>query len=138
MMTTANNTTMRTSNNKTMTWSGLSGSSTNLATFLVTSNNTNNLVIVGAMANNFLKFNGLSDCFIYFVDGCNINPELSGATGMYVDNEFKNPLFIPNTLKNSCLIYNSSSKFFHGFQKIDTPNNVTRKTINFHFTPVDS
>ena len=75
---------------------------------------------------------------IYFVDGCNINPELSGATGMYVDNEFKNPLFIPNTLKNSCLIYNSSSNFFHGFQKIDTPNNDTRKTINFHFTPSES
>ena len=72
---------------------------------------------------------------IYFVDGCNINPELSGATGIYKDNEFKNPLFIPNTLKNSCLIYNSSSNFFHGFQKISTPNNVTRKTINFHFTP---
>jgi len=70
--------------------------------------------------------------FIYFVDGCNINPEFSGATGMYMDNEFKNPLFIPNTLKNSCLIYNSSSNFFHGFQKIATPNNVYRKTINFH------
>ena len=76
--------------------------------------------------------------FIYFVDGCNINPEFSGATGMYMDNEFKNPLFIPNTLKNSCLIYNSTSKFYHGFQKIATPNNVYRKTINFHFAPVDS
>ena len=76
--------------------------------------------------------------FIYFVDGCNINTELSGATGMYTDNEFKNPLFIPNTLKNSCLIYNSTNKFYHGFQKINTPNNVTRKTINFHFASVDT
>ena len=83
---------------------------------------------------------GLKNTFnvIYFVDGCNINPKLSGATGIYMDNEFKNPLFIPNTLKNSCLIYNSSSNFFHGFQKISTPNNVTRKTINFHFTPGNS
>jgi len=83
---------------------------------------------------------GLKNTFnvIYFVDGCNINPKLSGATGIYMDNEFKNPLFIPNTLKNSCLIYNSSSNFFHGFQKISTPNNVTRKTINFHFYPAGS
>ena len=76
--------------------------------------------------------------FIYFIDGCDIDPKYSGATGIYMDNEFKNPIFIPNTLKNSCLIYNSSSKFFHGFEKIATPNNVTRKTINFHFTPTSS
>ena len=76
--------------------------------------------------------------FIYFIDGCNIDPKFSGATGIYLDNEFKNPLFVPNTLKNSCLIYNSSSKFFHGFQKIHTPKNTTRKTINFHFTAADS
>ncbi len=51
---------------------------------------------------------------IYFVDGLDdtIN---SGGTGIYSDNEFKDPIFIPSKIKNSMLIYNSKSQFYHGF-----------------------
>ena len=55
---------------------------------------------------------------IHFIDGNDNDVEFSGATGIYQDNEFKEKIFIPNTLKNSLLIYNSKINFFHGFQKM--------------------
>jgi hypothetical protein len=72
---------------------------------------------------------------IYFVDGNNANPSQSGGTGLYSDNNFVNPLFIPTTLKNSCLIYNSTSEFYHGFNFTKLPNNVYGKKIIFQFLP---
>lgn len=51
---------------------------------------------------------------IYFVDGAK-DPEYSGGTGIYEDNEFKKPIFIPKTMKNSALIYDSKCLFYHGF-----------------------
>ena len=58
--------------------------------------------------------------FIYFLDGKNEFPEFSAATGIYADNDFKEPLLIPDDLKNSCLIYKTSNtnKFFHGFDRV--------------------
>lgn len=55
---------------------------------------------------------------IFFIDGNNKNYEFSGATGIFEDNEFENPIFIPKNLINTCLIYNSSNKFYHGFKKM--------------------
>ena len=70
--------------------------------------------------------------FIYFVDGYEENLSAGGATGIYQDNEFKIPLLIPKTIKNSVLIYNTkSTNFYHGFKNINCPSNIYRKTINF-------
>lgn len=67
---------------------------------------------------------------IFFVNGSN-QPENSGGTGIYIDNEFKNPILIPKTLRNSVLIYNSKLKFFHGFNFMK--KNTFRKAISFQF-----
>lgn len=70
--------------------------------------------------------------FIYFVDGYDKDLSAGGATGLYKDNEFKSPLLIPKSIRNSVLIYNIlSTDFFHGFKSIKSPNNIYRKTINF-------
>ncbi len=71
--------------------------------------------------------------FIYFVEGNEENVEYSGATGIYEDNDFNKPIFIPDTLKNSLLVYKSTVSFFHGFKLTNMPKNVFRKTVNFQF-----
>lgn len=73
--------------------------------------------------------------FIFFVDGNDLDPSLSGATGLYLDNNFEKPFFIPTTLKNSVLVYNSTSEFYHGFNFTSLQKNIYRKTINFQFFP---
>lgn len=73
--------------------------------------------------------------FIYFLDGYEENPTLGGATGIYKDNEFKSPILIPSTIRNSLLIYNQSENFYHGFKAIECPKGVYRKTLNFQIKP---
>jgi hypothetical protein len=68
---------------------------------------------------------------IYFVDGYEQNPILGGATGLYNENNFNSPIMIPKTIKNSLLIFANSRQFYHGFQTIDCPRGIYRKTINF-------
>jgi len=68
---------------------------------------------------------------IHFIDGNNDNIEFSGATGIYEDNEFKKKIFIPKSLKNSLLIYNSKKNFYHGFDIMK--KNTFRKTVMFQF-----
>ncbi len=75
--------------------------------------------------------------FIFFIDGNNDNPLLSGGTGLYSDNNFEKPIFVPTTLKNSVLIYNSTSEFYHGFNFTNLNKKIYRKTINFQFFPKD-
>ena len=75
--------------------------------------------------------------FIYFLDGYEENPALGGATGIYKDNDFKFPILIPNTIRNSLLIYNQSQNFYHGFKTIESPKGIYRKTINFQIKPTD-
>ena len=71
--------------------------------------------------------------FIYFIDGKNENAEFSAATGIYADNDFKQPLLIPDDLKNSCLIYKTSNTkiFFHGFDKVKAGGFA--KVCTFHY-----
>ncbi len=76
--------------------------------------------------------------FIYFIDGDDSNPSLSGGTGIYSDNNFEKPIFLPTTLKNSVLIYNTTTDFYHGFNFTKLQNNLYRKTINFQFSPKQS
>ena len=52
---------------------------------------------------------------IYFLLAGGAKPEEGGGTGIYEDNEFKKPVFKPNTMLNSALIYNSTTNFYHGF-----------------------
>lgn len=65
---------------------------------------------------------------IYFVDGAK-DPEYSGGTGIFKDNEFKEPIFIPNTMKNSALIYDSKCLFYHGFDIMN--KNTYRYAMTF-------
>lgn len=73
--------------------------------------------------------------FIYFLDGNNNFPEYSGATGIYMDNEFKKKVFVPNNLKNTCLVYDSSDNFFHGFKSMKKGG--FRKAITFQFFNIE-
>ena len=68
----------------------------------------------------------------FFLDGYDQDPSLGGGTGIYKDNEFKHPLLIPTTLKNSVLVYkNGSTDFYHGFKSIECPKNFFRKVCGF-------
>ncbi len=69
--------------------------------------------------------------FIYFIDGNNENAEFSGATGIFKDNEFKKPIFVPKNLKNTCLVYNSTDNFFHGFELVEKFG--FRKALTFQY-----
>jgi len=66
-----------------------------------------------------------------FIDGNNGNPKGSGALGLYEDNEFKKPIFIPENLKNTALIYDTQKALHHGFNFME--KNCYRKTINLAF-----
>ena len=76
--------------------------------------------------------------FIFFLDGYDENPVLGGGTGLYKDNEFKSPIFVPRTIKNSILIYNQSEDFYHGFKTTESSKNIYRKTVNFRIMPNDN
>ncbi len=68
---------------------------------------------------------------LHFIDGNDDEIEYSGATGIYEDNEFKKKIFIPSSLRNSVLIYNSKINFYHGFNVMK--KNTFRKAIGFQF-----
>ena len=70
---------------------------------------------------------------IFFVDGDN-NAEFSGGTGIYQDNEFKEPIFIPPHIKNSAIIYNSKKNLFHGFDIMK--KKTFRKAISFQLMEI--
>jgi len=53
--------------------------------------------------------------FIYFLLSGGSSPENSGGTGLYLDNEFKTPIYIPSSLRNTALLYDSIEQFYHGF-----------------------
>ena len=52
---------------------------------------------------------------IYFIDGLD-DANNSGGTGIYNDSEFNEPIFEPKKIRNSMIIYNSKSSFWHGFK----------------------
>lgn len=69
--------------------------------------------------------------FIYFIDGNDKNIEFSGGTFISKDNNGKEILLYPSTLKNSVLIYDTTRNFFHGFKILK--KNCYRKAITFNF-----
>jgi len=78
--------------------------------------------------------NKILNC-IHFIDGNDDDVEFSGGTGIYEDNEFKKKIFIPKSLKNSLLIYNSKKFFYHGFDVMKKKNH--RKSVMFQFFKKD-
>jgi hypothetical protein len=76
--------------------------------------------------------------FIYFIDGNNKFPNFSAATGIYNDNNFSQPLLIPNNLNNSCLVYKTSNtkNFFHGFDEVKSKGFA--KVCTFHYVNSDT
>ena len=68
---------------------------------------------------------------IYFLLAGGASPENSGGTGIYNDNEFNSPKFIPTNLRNSALIYNSTDSFYHGFDLMSPGSFRWAITIQF-------
>lgn len=54
---------------------------------------------------------------IIFINSSNKNN--TGNLGIWKDNEFKENIFKPKNLKNSCLIYDMHDDFYHGFEPMD-------------------
>ena len=71
---------------------------------------------------------------IFFIKGKRNSDGNIGGTGIYLDNEFKKPIFIPKNLNNSLLIYRSDANFFHGFDEME--DDSERFTVNAQFTKV--
>ena len=72
--------------------------------------------------------------FIYFIDGNDENIEFSGGTCIFNDNNGKEILLCPSTLKNSVLIYDNTRNFFHGFKILK--KNCFRKAVTFQFRQI--
>ena len=80
-----------------------------------------------------IKLNKNTYNFIYFLDGEDDDIEHSGGTEIHEDNNLQKLILKPSTLKNSCLIYNSSADFFHGYKVLK--KNCFRKALTFQFLP---
>ena len=68
--------------------------------------------------------------FIMFIDGT--GGEDSGGLGIWRDNEFKERIFEPHILRNTCLFYDMSEAFYHGFKPMR--RGTFRWTINAAFS----
>lgn len=55
--------------------------------------------------------------FIIFVDG--LTPALqSGGTSFFITNRYDRPIFVPTTLRNSAIVYDTRRGFYHGFPPV--------------------
>lgn len=55
--------------------------------------------------------------FIVFVDG--LTPSLrSGGTSFFKTNRYDEPVFVPTTLRNSAIVYDTRGGFYHGFPPV--------------------
>lgn len=68
---------------------------------------------------------------VFFIDGT--GGKYGGGLGIWKDNEFLEPIFIPENLTNTCLIYDMSEDFFHGFPPMRF--GAFRWTINATYKP---
>jgi hypothetical protein len=71
---------------------------------------------------------------IYFVDSNGEGWE-AGGTAILATNNFSEPVFIPRTLKNSVLIYETGAPFFHGFPPIKFGK--FRRVLTAHYKACD-
>lgn len=55
--------------------------------------------------------------FVIFIDG-STPVESSGATAIYATNSYENPIFIPTSLINSALVYETGRFIYHGFPRV--------------------
>ena len=70
--------------------------------------------------------------FVMFVNGT--GGERGGGLGIWKDNEFKEKIFAPDKLKNTCIVYDMSDSFYHGFEPMAFGK--FRCTINSTYVPV--
>lgn len=55
--------------------------------------------------------------FVIFVDGA--TPSLqSGGTSFFRTNRYDQPIFVPSTLRNSAIVYDTRGSFYHGFPPV--------------------
>jgi hypothetical protein len=54
---------------------------------------------------------------VIFVDG-STPVESSGATSIYATNSYEKPIFIPTSLTNTALVYETGRFIYHGFPKV--------------------
>ena len=66
---------------------------------------------------------------IFFIHASPNNSNL--GTGIYKDNQFLEPLFVPSNLINTLLIYKTDRDLFHGFKEI--PKDSFRYAITAQF-----
>ncbi|MEM1274336.1 MAG: hypothetical protein AAGF88_10995 [Pseudomonadota bacterium] len=71
--------------------------------------------------------------FIFFINGS--GGERSGGLVLSRDNELKDRIFEPSHLVNSCLVYDTSAPFFHGFEPIQ--RGKFRWMMSAHFAAPD-
>jgi hypothetical protein len=70
---------------------------------------------------------------IFFINGT--GGARSGGLALSWDNELKDVFFEPMNLKNTCLIYDTSAPFYHGFEPI--MRGKFRWMMSAHFTGLD-
>jgi len=71
---------------------------------------------------------------IYFVDANGKGWE-AGGTSILKSNNFSEPIFVPNILTNSMLIYRTGDSFFHGFPPMKFGK--YRRVVTAHYCPID-
>ena len=52
--------------------------------------------------------------FVIFINGSG-GPR-GGGLGIWADNEFQNPIFVPENLQKNCIFYDMHEEFYHGFR----------------------
>ena len=69
---------------------------------------------------------------IFFIKGKKNSNGNIGGTGIYLDNKFEKPIFVPKNLNNTLLIYRSDADYFHGFESME--KNSERFTVNAQYS----
>jgi len=68
--------------------------------------------------------------FIIFVDGAT-PPLQSGGTSFFKTNRYDQPIFVPRTLRNSAVVYDTRGSFYHGFPPVARGGFSKRIICNF-------
>ncbi len=70
---------------------------------------------------------------VFFIDGT--GGKNSGGLMLARDNELKDAIVEPTNLRNTCLIYDSKTDFYHGFRPVE--RGKFRRAINVQFCAAD-
>jgi hypothetical protein len=67
--------------------------------------------------------------FVFFIDGA--VGENSGELMLSRDNEYRDIIFRPPSIKNTCLIYDAAAPFYHGFKPVKWGQSRIAATVSF-------